>query len=120
MYRPYKALGVFLIIIAFVLLISFLNSNNSIKNIPKICIAPILFFIGLWLYFKKVYTCKKATEDIDFYFSDPKEKKSEEKQEAFWRVLRHMTKGTTPEEHIIFCTKCWDYYTQMKQKHCGG
>jgi len=67
---------------------------------------------------KENYTCKDAKEDIDLVFSG---KSVQEHIDALDRALDwHMTVGTTVEKHNISCQSCWDYYQEMKRRHCGG
>lgn|GEM_PF-2939095 len=84
----------------------------------------LIFFItintlGLYIPSEYVYCCRDAKNDIVFFFSQPWRNKREKPEELF-RALNHMTKGTTPEHHNVSCQKCWDYYMDMKRKHCGA
>jgi DNA-directed RNA polymerase subunit RPC12/RpoP len=70
--------------------------------------------------FAWLYNCREALEDIDFYYSG-KGANTPEQEKALNRALYgHMVVGSTKEKHQIACQKCWDYYQEMKRKHCGG
>lgn len=84
-------------------------------------ISLMLFFIainslGLYITFECVYSCRDAKQDIDRFFSHS----WQENNKILFNALNHMTKGTTTQTHNVSCRKCWDYYMDMKRKHCGG
>ncbi|HCU70834.1 MAG TPA: hypothetical protein DIC35_03745 [Candidatus Moranbacteria bacterium] len=64
------------------------------------------------------YGCSDAIKDINTFFEI--KEINMEKMEALDRMLDHMTKGSTLGHHNISCQPCWDYYTEMKRKKCGG
>jgi len=89
-----------------------------------VTISLMFFFItintlGLYIPIKYVYCCRDSKADIDFFFSQPGQNKKGVPEELF-SALNHMAKGTTLERHNVSCQKCWDYYMDMKRKHCGG
>lgn len=63
------------------------------------------------------YTCEEARIDIDVFFMGVRTRYGQLAQD---RALAHMTAGTTLGHHNISCQPCWDYYMEMKRKHCGG
>lgn len=67
---------------------------------------------------RKIYACEEVIKDIDFYFSRPEN--SDEMAKALIRALDHMTEGTTREKHNVSCSRCWNYYQEMKRRYCGG
>ncbi|TSC92005.1 MAG: Uncharacterized protein CEN90_120 [Parcubacteria group bacterium Licking1014_17] len=60
-------------------------------------------------------SCKVARRKIKSYF---KERRDEPLDDALYN---HMTIGSSVVgKHHVSCKSCWEYYTAMKRKHCGG
>lgn len=123
MSRPYLWKGVGLFVFAFALLFLvfvYPKGADVAVNIFIVSGAIVFILVGLWAVLKKAYICKDAIRDIDFYFSIPWQDENKETEEALQRAIKHMTKGTTLEQHKVSCIKCWKYYHEMKQTYCGG